>query len=846
MSGQRAIRLAAANGRVAVVAHLLADPRVDPAAFDSFSVRTAAAGGHIATVELLLTDARVQPSARQNQALRLASRHGHLAIVKALLADPRGLAPFGSGLALRAACAGGHLEVVEFLLADSRVELQIFTTIQMAVASGSTAVVERLLADARFSLAGHVLVTVVGDAVRSRNVGMLHLLLRRAQDDDTRRLCARAALSAAAQRGDLQLFEAVERWMALNGIAAEGLAPEPGDSLLHQSVSGGNVAIFERAWAATPAAVRQRLLVPAGQLLFAVAAEAGHAAVLQRGLSIIAGPLAGSDVLAPRALLRACARGDLAVVDVLLLHAPLDLQVKPIHGIVGAHDRGLPEDRRLKVGSPVSRWPSPFVLVLAGLCVLVAVMMAVFDPGTARLHVGMPYVDLSSRSFMITMSLMNAVLVCCLLERPNAETNILQQALAEACFLGHADVVARLLADRRLTLSGSALIGPWLLSIAAERRHPSIVALLLVDARIARSISAKSAAASIRKAALAPPPGQLREYRGHAAYAMPPPLLKEGVDSAVATPSEVQWTAACTSGHEHDHHHDGAAQRVHAFHTAAARGDTASLRRLLADPLLDPQAPLRWITRFSEMPAGFSLRTMCEEVEDGDRDRLPQWPEAPARPSSQASAEGGHRRLLESTYFHIDRDCALTFAAAMSCAAGDPQASAVKLLLADPCWEPYQVSEALWHACRAGFAAAVEALLADPRAQLRTSSRWSNAEEHAVFLAAAQSGNPAVLELVLADAKLPRHGVDLAAAGRQIQEGVRSLVRWRPFYSNLAGPGDVFSVPAVLRACMASRPPYSLFLRNSVSAAGIGQQAWVRRQHVVLARARALEDSSEE
>lgn len=64
----------------------------------------------------------------------------------------------------------------------------------------------------------------------------------------------------------------------------------------------------------------------------------------------------------------------------------------------------------------------------------------------------------------------------------------------------------------------------------------------------------------------------------------------------------------------------------------------------------------------------------------------------------------------------------------------------------------------------------------------------------------------------------------------------------RPFYSNLTSPSDFFSIPAVLRACLASQQPYSYFMRSAVSSAAIGQRAWVRKRHVVLAHVWAPEE----
>jgi hypothetical protein len=55
----------------------------------NFAIREASANGHLAVVERLLADPRVDPSADDNYAIREASSNGHLSVVERLLADPR-------------------------------------------------------------------------------------------------------------------------------------------------------------------------------------------------------------------------------------------------------------------------------------------------------------------------------------------------------------------------------------------------------------------------------------------------------------------------------------------------------------------------------------------------------------------------------------------------------------------------------------------------------------------------------------------------------------------------------------------------------------------------------------
>jgi hypothetical protein len=84
-----AIRLAAQKGHSSVVALLLADPRVNPAADDNYAIRYASMNGHSDVVELLLADPRVDPAARNDEAYRFASKNGHSSVVALLLADLR-------------------------------------------------------------------------------------------------------------------------------------------------------------------------------------------------------------------------------------------------------------------------------------------------------------------------------------------------------------------------------------------------------------------------------------------------------------------------------------------------------------------------------------------------------------------------------------------------------------------------------------------------------------------------------------------------------------------------------------------------------------------------------------
>jgi ankyrin repeat protein len=153
--GNRAIRLAAKNGHLAVVERLLQDPRVDPSAEDNIAVRYAALLGHLAVVDLLMQDERVDPSADDHDSVRSAALNGHLAVVDRLLQDPRVDPSADNNYAVRLASHEGHLAVVARLLRDARVDPSANDNraVRRAAENGHLAVVDRLLEDDRVDAA---------------------------------------------------------------------------------------------------------------------------------------------------------------------------------------------------------------------------------------------------------------------------------------------------------------------------------------------------------------------------------------------------------------------------------------------------------------------------------------------------------------------------------------------------------------------------------------------------------------------------------------------------------------------------------------------------------------------
>ncbi|MCJ1384883.1 hypothetical protein MMC17_008001 [Xylographa soralifera] len=154
---------AAGQGHKAVVAQLLANPRVDPNSKDNGGwtpLLWAAKRGHEAAVAQLLADPRVDPNSKDNSGwtpLHWAADQGHEAAVAQLLADPRvdpnskdnsGWTP------LHWAADKGQEAAVAQLLADPRVDPNSkansgWTPLHWAANQGQEAAVAQLLADPR-------------------------------------------------------------------------------------------------------------------------------------------------------------------------------------------------------------------------------------------------------------------------------------------------------------------------------------------------------------------------------------------------------------------------------------------------------------------------------------------------------------------------------------------------------------------------------------------------------------------------------------------------------------------------------------------------------------------------
>jgi hypothetical protein len=119
------VRLAAANGHLAVVERLLQDEGVDPSANDNHALRQAVQNGHLAVIERLLQDKLVDPSARDNDAIQHAANNGHVAVIDRLLQDERVDPSANDNYAVGWAALRGHFAIVERLLEDDRVDAAV-------------------------------------------------------------------------------------------------------------------------------------------------------------------------------------------------------------------------------------------------------------------------------------------------------------------------------------------------------------------------------------------------------------------------------------------------------------------------------------------------------------------------------------------------------------------------------------------------------------------------------------------------------------------------------------------------------------------------------------------------
>jgi hypothetical protein len=123
-SAQRDALLLAAceGGRSDLLARVLADARVKPAAVFGDAIRAIAPFDRVPVLEILLACPGVDPSANDNEALRVVSWKGAIGMLNRLLADPRADPSARENEALREAARQDFAAVVERLLKDPRVD----------------------------------------------------------------------------------------------------------------------------------------------------------------------------------------------------------------------------------------------------------------------------------------------------------------------------------------------------------------------------------------------------------------------------------------------------------------------------------------------------------------------------------------------------------------------------------------------------------------------------------------------------------------------------------------------------------------------------------------------------
>lgn len=392
-------------------------------------------------------------------------------------------------------------------------------------------------------------------------------------------------------------------------------------------------------------------------------------------------------------------------------------------------------------------------------------------------------------------------------------------ALFNACRDGFQAVVECLLADGRFNLTRCAAL---CVTAAAEGGQEVIVKRLLAHPQVAALFSAEAAAAALTEAQRSPPDAAALSFTSELAEIRAKRLkrlLAGSSDRVVGLKVVAAVENAGVDRVDSDASNlASTAERLkEAFAEAAALGDAGPLRTLLASPVIDPQAPV--------YPFCDDEGKYCAFEYDGEAK------------TALCSAAGE-----------------------LACIAARGDASAVGVLLSDPCWEPTQVSHALWEACRADFPAAVERLLADPRVELstrRTACDKKTGRRTSVFACAAERGHGDVLQLLLSEVR--RRRVGRADAGREVLAGLAELHCKYRYPTALLKQGvrarqrDMLRLPSVLHACAAaaagpapplpsvSLPPAWLSrVCVMFDADAVGALAWQRRRHAVATRAHAV------
>lgn len=351
---------AAMHGHLAVLVRLLADRCVCPTANSNAAVRGAARNGHADCVAALLAHSSAT-EASEVAALEAAAGSGQLAVLEALLADDSIELSDLSSIVLPAV-ESGHLDVVRRLLDDRRVSFAPATRISVlctAVRDGSVAVARLILAgDPKLRLPPLELSKL---SVRTAAGSFSDVMLRLAAENDQAeivqlllsdpRVAASAegvneALAVAAQAGSLATVQALladhcadpaafDNWIVWHA-ATEGrvavvkrlLADErvnPGacpSAVLDSAASHEELAQRFTAFELLLADPRVDPMQGAAQGIFKLAAQHGHAGIIQRLLSDPR--VARSAAMKQVAFYCAAEEGHVEVVRLLLAAARVD------------------------------------------------------------------------------------------------------------------------------------------------------------------------------------------------------------------------------------------------------------------------------------------------------------------------------------------------------------------------------------------------------------------------------------------------------------------------------------------------------------------------------------------
>lgn len=736
--------------------------------------------------------------------IRAAAASGRRDMVVDLLREPDDAAAF-EDFPLRAAAAHGHVETVRCLLADPRVQpsRRQNQALRLAAANGHLAVVCLLLDDAR-----KLLPSGAGDALAAACAGgyvaIAERLLADARIDlSSPKSLARDALQAAIRLGHMPLLE---RLLADDRIAkAEGAL----SGAMVMAATVGSIDVVERILAVTHAD-----FVLVSYRAVEIAAQAGHLPIVRRLLSDVRMQEVTGEHRIGLLLRLAATCGAAGVVDFILTVAP------------GAGERMF-IGTAAHLAAASGQLPALHRLMADPRLTVDLLQMTVMHAARAG------RVDVIDE--LLRDPRLDPAAVIAYGRGPGCACTLASHVLAEACAGGHVGFARRLVdaaypalphvdvvaaADRGigLCMDPDGPAGGRIDAIALLEALPDVAARLADDDGFRQRW--EEAKASLRHRVLHPRPR---------VDSSPCPLSRASVTDADAASDDEsscdgEAADALADGNEGDAPTVGVAlpgdtrESVRsAFAEAVASGDLKALAAALAHPLLDPQAPL-----------------------NGDAGKL-------------KAIDG--RLVPTASKFALQE--------AITCGPGrnaTRRLAAVKLLLADPCWEPRHVTAALAAACKTDKAAVVELLLADHRCELSLVPQreleavfFQQAEPlvHTPFEAAAGYSRPRVLQVLVAEGR--RRGLSSDGMGAAIWRGVCQCYQFCPAKRKANGVRDLLTrATSALHACVAAveagKASMPVFLRSEVriDVAAIGAAAWARRRHVVAARVRALERLEEE